>query len=236
MSTNIPKDITDTSGGQAEHNKSSVELKTPKPGYKLFKTKSWQVFIEGLWHNNPIFGMVLGLCSTLAVTNLMKNALVMSLAVTAVLILNSTIISVMRSIIPERVRMITYMLVISTLVITVDKFLKIFVPDISSALGPYVALIITNCILMGRAEAFAINNPVKISVVDAFGVGLGYTFSLMSIALFRELLGFGSIFGYRIMPENISTLSLFSIPPGAFFALGVFILVINAVKKETAKK
>ena len=126
--------------------------------------------------------MMLGLCSTLAVTNLMANALVMSLAVTVVLVVNSAIISGLRNIIPDRVRMITYMLIISALVITVDQFLKIFVPDVSRALGPYVALIITNCILMGRAEAYAINNPVGISVVDALGVGLGYTFSLMTIA------------------------------------------------------
>ncbi len=209
-----------------------TNLKIPRKGYRLFKTKSWMVFMEGLWHNNPIFGMVLGLCSTLAVTNLMSNALVMSLAVTVVLILNSTIIAAMRNIIPERVRMIAYMLVISTLVITVDRFLKIFVPNISNALGPYVALIITNCILMGRAEAFAINNPVAISIMDAFGVGLGYTFSLMSLAFFREFFGFGSLFGIRVIPEGISTLSLFSVPPGAFFALGIFILVINSIRKK----
>jgi len=210
----------------------AANLKVPKKGYRLFKTKSWMVFMEGLWHNNPIFGMVLGLCSTLAVTNLMSNALVMSLAVTTVLILNSTIISAMRNMIPERVRMIVYMLVISTLVITVDRFLKIFVPDISNALGPYVALIITNCILMGRAEAFAINNPVAISAMDALGVGLGYTFSLMSLAVFRELLGFGSLFGIRVIPEGIQTISLFSVPPGAFFALGIFILIINSIRKK----
>ncbi len=215
---------------------SSANLKVPRKGYKLFKTKSWMVFMEGLWHNNPIFGMVLGLCSTLAVTNLMNNALVMSLAVTVVLIFNSAIISAIRNLIPERVRMIAYMLVISTLVITVDRFLKIFVPEISNALGPYVALIITNCILMGRAEAFAINNPVGISIMDALGVGLGYTFSLMSLAVFRELLGFGSLFGFRIIPEGISTLSLFSVPPGAFFALGIFILIINSIRKEKTDK
>ena len=139
-----------------------VRLKVPAKGYRLFKTKSWMVFMEGLWHNNPIFGMILGLCSTLAVTNLMSNALVMSLAVTAVLIVNSALISLLRNLIPERVRMIAYMLIISSLVITVDLTLKIFVPGISRSLGPYVALIITNCIIMGRAEAFAINNPVGI--------------------------------------------------------------------------
>lgn len=211
-------------------------LRVPKKGYRLFKTKSYLVFIEGLWHNNPTFGMVLGICSALAVTNLLANALVMSLAVTAILVVNSLIISALRNLIPERVRMITYMLIISTLVITVDQFLKIFVPDISRALGPYVALIITNCILMGRAEAFAINNPVGISIVDALGVGLGYTFSLMTIALFRELFGFGSIFGMRVIPDSLTPIGLFSVPPGAFFALGIFILFINSVRGKREEK
>lgn len=214
----------------------TAKLKVPRKGYKLFRTKSGTVFIEGLWHNNPIFGMILGLCSTLAVTNLMSNALVMSIAVTVVLVVNSVIISGLRNIIPERVRMITYMLIVSSLVITVDLVLRIFVPDISRALGPYVALIITNCIIMGRAEAFAINNPVRISAMDALGVGLGYTFSLMVIAFFRELIGFGSLFGVRVLPSVITPAALLSVPPGAFFALGTFILVINAIRKRKEKK
>lgn len=214
--------------------KEAAGLKVPQKGYRLFKTKNWSVFVEGLWHNNPIFGMILGLCSALAVTNLMANALVMSLAVIVILVVNSTIISLLKSVIPERVRMIAYMLIVSTLVITVDLMLKIFVPDISRALGPYVALIITNCIIMGRAEAFAINNPVGLTVSDALGVGMGYGFSLMTIAFFRELVGFGSLFGYRVIPESVTPAALFSIPPGAFFALGTFILVINAIRRRRA--
>ncbi|MGA1868410.1 MAG: Rnf-Nqr domain containing protein [bacterium] len=213
-------------------NKASGKLRVPQKGYRLFKTKSWMIFIEGVWHNNPIFGMVLGICSTLAVTNLMENALVMSLAVILILCVNSLIISFLRSIIPARVRMVTYMLVISTLVIAVDQSLKIFVPDISRALGPYVALIITNCIIMGRAEAYAINNPPFITVMDAFGVGIGYMFSLMTIAFFREILGFGTCFGIKILPDFVTPMGLFAIPPGAFFALGTFILVINVIRKK----
>ena len=215
---------------------SSVKLRVPRKGYRLFKTKTWMVFVEGLWHNNPIFGMVLGICSTLAVTNLMANALVMSIAVTVILVANSFIISLLRYVIPERVRMVTYMLVVSSLVITVDQTLKIFVPDISRSLGPYVALIITNCIIMGRAEAYAINNPPFIAVVDAFGVGCGYMFSLVVIAFFREILGFGTLFGIKIVPDFITPLALLSVPPGAFFALGTFILVINIIRKGKDKK
>ena len=180
--------------------------------------------------------MVLGICSTLAVTNLMANALVMTLAVTVILVANSLITSLVRQVIPERVRMIAFMLISATLVITVDQFLKIFVPEISRALGPYVALIITNCLLMGRAEAYAINNPPFLSAVDAFGVGCGYTFSLMVIAFFREILGFGSIFGRKILPGFITPIGLLSIPPGAFFALGTFMLIINTIRKGQRTK
>lgn len=205
-------------------------LKVPGKGYRLFRSKDWKVFIEGLWHNNPIFGMILGLCSALAVTNLMVNALVMSISVLVVLLVNSLIISTIKGLIPERVRMVAYMLIISSLVIAVDLTLKVFVPGISRALGPYVALIITNCIIMGRAEAFAINNTVRLSVADALGVGLGYGFSLMVLAFFREIIGFGTLLGFDVTPGRMTPAALLSIPPGAFFALGTFILVINTIR------
>lgn len=215
-----------------------VQLRVPRSGYRLFRTKSWGVFAEGVWHNNPIFGMMLGLCSTLAVTNLLANALVMSVSVTLVLVANSVIVSALRTVIPDRVRMITYMLVASTLVITVDMVLRIALPDVSKALGPYVALIITNCILMGRAEAFAVNNTVSVSVADALGVGLGYTLSLTMLSVFREIVGFGTLLGWRVLPERVHPVQLFAIPPGAFFTLGVFILCINLLqdrKTETGE-
>ena len=210
----------------------SGKLRIPKKGYRIFSKKNKQVMTEGLWHNNPIFGMVLGLCSTLAVTNLVKNTLVMTMAVLLVLIANSAIISAIRNLIPEKVRMIAYMLITSTLVIAVDIILKLFLPDISKAMGAYVALIITNCIIMGRAEAFAASNSADLSVVDALGVGLGYAFSLLTISVFRELVGFGTIFGFQVLPESLETVSIFSIPPGAFFSLGAFILIINVIRRK----
>ena len=214
----------------------SSNLRTPKKGYRLFSSQNKMVFTEGLWHNNPIFGMMLGLCSTLAVTNIMKNSLVMSLSVLVVLLVNSAIISSIRNLIPEKVRMIAYMLITSTLVITIDMALKVFLPDVSKAMGPYVALIITNCIIMGRAEAFAARNSVYVSMVDALGVGLGYTFSLMTISLFRELIGFGTVFGFQMIPDALAPISLFTIPPGAFFSLGTFILIINIIKRKEGQK
>ncbi len=211
-------------------------LRVPKKGYRLFRSREWSVLLEGIWHNNPIFGMMLGLCSTLAVTNLLANALVMSVSVTVVLVVNSAIVSALRQFIPEKVRMVVFMLITSSLVITVDMMLKILLPNISEALGPYVALIITNCIIMGRAEAFASNNSVGISIVDSCGVGLGYTLSLMVIAFFRELLGFGTLFGLRVLPEFLEPIQLLAIPPGAFFALGIFILVVNWLRAGAAAK
>lgn len=188
---------------------------------------------EGLWANNPITRMALGFCSTLAVTNLVKNTLVMCVSVTLVLVLNSVIISALRSRIPDRARMIAYMLITATLVKGIDFFLKLYLPDISEALGAYVALIITNCIIMGRAEAFAAGNTVVSSGIDALSTGLGYSLSLLIIAIIREILGFGTIWGVEIYGEAFSPMQLLSTPPGAFFMLGVFVLVMNTLKGDT---
>lgn len=194
--------------------------------------KRKKILTEGLWENNPIFRMTLGLCSTLAVTNLVENTVIMSISVLVTLILNSVITSLLRHLIPERVRMIAYMVITSTLVIMVDMVLKIFLPDISKQLGPYVALIITNCIIMGRAEAFAINNGVVDSFLDAFSVGTGYSLSLIFLALIREFLGFGTIWGFEITANLFEPFKLLTIPPGAFFMLGFLILVTNVISRR----
>lgn len=194
--------------------------------------KRKKILTEGLWENNPIFRMTLGLCSTLAVTNLVENTVIMSISVLVTLILNSVITSLLRHLIPERVRMIAYMVITSTLVIMVDMVLKIFLPDISKQLGPYVALIITNCIIMGRAEAFAINNGVVDSFLDAFSVGTGYSLSLIFLALVREFLGFGTIWGFEITANLFEPFKLLTIPPGAFFMLGFLILVTNVISRR----
>lgn len=177
---------------------------------------------EGLWNNNPINKMALGLCSALAVTNFIDNTLIMSLSVTITLLLNSFLISALRKLIPEQIRMITYMIVISTVVILIDIILKIYIPVASKELGPYVPLIITNCIIMGRAEAFAIKNSIIPSLIDAFAMGLGYSWTLTTIAIFRELLG----------SESFLSIGIFSIPPGAFFMLGFLILITNKIRKK----
>jgi len=174
----------------------------------LKQTRKWKIFYEGFWVNNASFRMMLGLCSTLAVTNNLSNSLAMSIGVIFVSCASSTIVSIIRSIIPSRVRMAVFMMVISTFTIVVDQVLKAYYPAISESLGPYVGLIITNCIVMGRTEAFAISNPVFPSFVDAFGVSSGYAFSLLMIAAVI-------------------------LPSGAFFVLGLYIWLLRSISKET---
>lgn len=177
--------------------------------------------------------MMLGLCSTLAVTNSLNNSLAMSIGVIFVTCASSTMISMIRSIIPSRVRMAVFMMIISTFTIVVDQILKAYYPETSASLGPYVGLIITNCIVMGRAEAFAISNPVFPSFVDAFGVSSGYAFSLLMIATIRELLGFGTLFGITVLGSWWTPWVIMILPPGAFFVLGLYIWLLRSLFKET---
>lgn len=191
-----------------------------------------RTFMNTLWNDNPICRMVLGICSTLAVTNRLNNAVAMGLGVTFATLTSSVSISLIRNVVPRRVRMIVYMIVISTSVIFVDRCLKAFFPEISEAMGPYVGLIITNCIIMGRAEAFAALNKPLDSFVDALGVGSGYTFALLIIAAVRELLGFGSLFNINILGPNWTSWVIMIMAPGAFLVLGVFIWIIRSIQKS----
>lgn len=198
---------------------------------KIFRTKSFKVFINGLWKDNPIFGMILGICSSLAITNKVENAIAMGVGVTFVLIATSVMISLMRKFIPSGVRMITYMVVIATFVIVVDQYLKAFFPIISEAIGPYVGLIITNCILMGRAEAFAIKNGVGYSILDAIGCGLGYSLALLSMSIIREVLAFGTILNIRVVSSGWTNWVVMSMAPGAFFLLSIILWVTRTLAK-----
>ncbi len=197
----------------------------------LKQTREWKIFYDGFWTNNALFRMMLGICSTLAVTNSLRNSFAMSMGVIFVVVSSSTIISFMRRIIPSRVRMAVFMIVISTFTILVDQFLKAYYPPISAALGPYVGLIITNCIVMGRAEAFAISNPVFPSITDGFGVSSGYAFSLMMVATVRELMGFGTFFGIPVLGDWWTPWTIMILAPGAFFVLGLYIWLLRTVTK-----
>ena len=202
-------------------------------GFK--QTREYRILAEGFWHNNALFRMMLGLCSTLAVTNSLKNSLAMSLGVIFVTTSSSTMISAIRRIIPPRVRMAVFMMVVSTFTIVVDQYLRAYFPVISAALGPYVGLIITNCIVMGRAEAFAISNQVAPSAIDAFGVSSGYAFSLLLIATVRETMGFGTLFGIPVLGDWWEPWVIMVLAPGAFFVLGIYIWVLRSLFKEKKK-
>ncbi|MBN2093320.1 NADH:ubiquinone reductase (Na(+)-transporting) subunit D [candidate division KSB1 bacterium] len=204
------------------------------------KKKISEVMYENLWKNNPVTVQILGICSTLAVTNIFMNTLIMGLGLTFVTAFSSFTISLMRNIIPSRVRMMVQTLIIASFVVIVDISLKAYVPDISRALGPYVGLIITNCIIMGRLEAFASSNPPVLSFIDGIWSGIGYSWVLLVIAFCRELLGFGTILGFSVMNPLMHSLgasegwiqwSFMIMAPGGFFMLAIFIWIANSFAK-----
>jgi len=197
---------------------------------------SLKVMLNGLWKDHPIFSMVLGICSSLAVSNKVENAIAMGAGVTFALIGTALLIAALRKLIPGRVRMIAYMIIIATFVIVVDRVLKAMFPDISRAIGPYVGLIITNCILMGRAEAFYVSNGVGLSLIDAVFNGLGYTYTLVGVAVIRELLGFGSILGRQVLPVTFNKWVIMAMAPGAFFVVALFIWVTRTLAKMDPDK
>ncbi len=184
-----------------------------------------EIFLTGLWKDNPVLRQVLGICSTLAVTNLMVNTLVMDAGLIFTVCLSSLTVSLLRNHTPMRIRMMVQTLIIASYVIIVDIMIKAHLPDISEALGPYVALIITNCIIMGRCEAFARNNPPLASFLDGLGMSLGYSLVLIFIAFIREPLGFGTLLGIRVMPEGFVQWTIMIMAPGAFFTLGILVWI-----------
>jgi len=196
-----------------------------------------EAFIDPLFNNNPISLQVLGICSALAVTTKLSTALVMCAAVIAVTALSNVSISLMRNHIPSSIRIIVQLTVIASLVIIVDQVLQAFVYTIAKELSVFVGLIITNCIVMGRAEAFAMQNPPKLAFIDGLANGLGYSIVLMAVALFRELFGSGSLFGYTILtPVNQGGWyvpnGLMLLAPAAFFLIGCFIWAVRSWKPE----
>lgn len=200
----------------------------------LLEKKSKQAFTDPLSANNPITLQVLGICSALAVTVKMDTAVVMTLAVVAVLSISNTLISLLRNLIPGKVRIIVQLSIIASLVIFTDQILKAYFYDISKQLTVFVGLIITNCIVMGRAEAFAMQNPPWKSFLDGLGNGLGYGMILIIVSFFRELLGSGSIFGFQVVPDSFyaagyENMGLMVLSPGAFIILGLIVWVQRIV-------
>jgi len=186
-----------------------------------------QEFFKGLWNENPILRMVLGTCPTLAVTTSAINGISMGLAVLFTLVMSSLIISLVRKIIPNEVRIATFIVVIATFVTVADRTIAAFYPDISKALGPFVPLIVVNCIVLARQEAFASKNPVGRSVIDAFGMSLGFTLVLLVMGSFRELIGNGTVFSQQVMPLSFTPWMAIALQPGAFLTLGFLIGLAN---------
>ena len=197
---------------------------------------------NGIWKENPIFVQMLGLCPTLAVTTSAMNGLGMGLSSTVVLVAANFIISLMRSIIPGRVRLPGEIVVVASLVTIVDMLMEGFTPDLYSALGIYIPLIVVNCIILGRAEAFASKNPPIPSLFDGIGMGLGFTLSITCIGAVRELLGAGQLFGQQILPlaadgkMGYEPITIFILAPGAFFVLAMLAALQNKFKIGAAKR
>lgn len=192
--------------------------------------------IAGLWRENPIFRLVLGMCPTLAVTAAFKPALTMGLSVIFVLVCSNIVVSLMRNLLKPHLRILMFTLTIATFVTIADLFLRAFVPRMSEMLGPYVPLIIVNCIIICRAEACASKNPLDISIIDAVGMGAGFTLVLCVLASVRELLSTGKIFEMRLMPDAFVPWAAMSMPVGAFLTLGLMLGLVNAVTRKLATK
>ena len=201
------------------------------------KTRSFKDIVRALWDINPISKQILGICSALAVTVQLKTAVVMSIAVTLVVAFSSLVISCMRRVIPRNIRIIVEVAVIATLVIVADELLKAFMYEVSKQLSVFVGLIITNCIVLGRAEGFALSNPPFRSFMDGIANGIGYSSILIGVAFFRELLGSGKLVGFQVVPSVFYELGylnngLMVLAPGAFIIIGLFVWLEHTLLKR----
>ena len=192
-------------------------------------------FIKGLWRENPVFVQVLGMCPTLAVSNTAINAFAMGLATTFVLLMSNMLVSSLRNFIPKQVRIASYILIIASFVTVTDYVIQAISIDLHKSLGAFISLIVVNCVILGRAEAFASKNTVGRSFMDGLGMGLGFTFGLFCLGAVRELLGNGTIFGFPFFPSNFQEWIVMILPAGGFFPLAIWLLVFNALKEKRAK-
>ena len=193
-------------------------------------------FINGIIKENPIFVLFLGMCPTLAVTTGVINGIGMGLSTTAVLICSNIVISILRKFIPDKIRIASYIVIIAGFVTIVQMLLNAYVPALASSLGIYIPLIVVNCIILGRAEAFANKNGVVKSAFDGLGMGLGFTCALVLIAAVREVLGAGTFAGISLFGANFQPVSIMILPPGAFLTVGVLLAIINVIAKKAKNK
>ena len=198
--------------------------------------KCTERIFNGLVKENPTFVLMLGMCPTLAVTTSAINGIGMGLSTTAVLVMSNMLISMLRKIIPDSVRMPAFIVVVASFVTIVDFLLEGFVPSLYDSLGLYIPLIVVNCIILGRAESYASKNPVLPSIFDGLGMGLGFTVGLTCIGIVRELIGSGMVFGVQVLPCSYVSITIFILAPGAFFVLACLVALQNKVKRNLAKK
>lgn len=195
-----------------------------------------KVFTNGLLNENPTFRLLLGMCPTLAITKAASSGLGMGLATTFVLVFSNMVVSMLRNIIPEKVRIPSFVVVIATFVTIIDLMIKAFLPALSSTLGIYIPLIVVNCIIFARAESFASKNPVLPSIADGLGMGLGFTLALVMLSSVREIIGTGCWFGMQIMPEGYQPMAIATSPSGGFLFLGLLLLAVNAFVQYTERR
>lgn len=200
----------------------------------LENSPSTDAFIKGLWRENPVFVQVLGMCPVLAVSNTAINAMAMGLATAFVLLMSNMLVSSLRNFIPKQVRIASYILIIATFVTMVDYMIQAISVELHKALGAFISLIVVNCVILGRAEAFASKNTVGKSMLDALGMGLGFTFGLLCLGAVRELMGNGSLFNVPIFSANFQEWIVMILPAGGFFTLAIWLLIFNAAKNKKA--
>jgi electron transport complex protein RnfE len=192
-------------------------------------------FLSGLWKRNPVFVQVLGMCPVLAVSNTAINALAMGLATAFVLLMSNIVVSLIRGVVPKQVRIVTFILVIATFVTIVDYVIQAISLDLHKALGAFISLIVVNCLILGRAEAFASQQGVARSTLDALGMGCGFILALLCLGSLREILGAGSLFGFRLFGDSYQEWVVMMLPPGGFFTLAAWLLLINWFGERRAR-
>ncbi|MEN8761037.1 MAG: electron transport complex subunit E [Thiogranum sp.] len=200
------------------------------------ETVTADTFLRGLWEENPVFVMLLGMCPVLAVTNSAINALAMGLATTFVLLCSSSLVSLFRKLIPKQVRIATYIVIIATFVTIVDYGIQAISLDLYNALGAFIQLIVVNCMILGRAEAYASKQRLGATVVNGLGMGVGFTIALLCLGGVREILGAGSLFGFPLFAENFQPWVVMILPPGGFFVLGGWLLLFNWYRQRRERK
>ena len=192
-------------------------------------------FLRGLWDENPVFVMLLGMCPVLAVSNSAINALAMGLASTFVLVASNSLVSLMRHFIPKQVRIATYIIIIATFVTMVDYAIQAISLDLYNALGAFIQLIVVNCMILGRAEAYASKQPLGATIINSLGIGAGFTLALLSLGAVREILGSGSLFGITLFGESFQPWIVMILPPGGFFVLGAWLLIFAWFRERREK-